>query len=217
MSDGEKSRNIVSSLNNVDLDEVFVELLKYNDEIELILSSGSPTYTSLATYVIRLLRQYKISGLFSPPYIINEAYLRGESLIRKKRQKISNHSAWLRRTCFNIICELSRKEVKYLPLLTEPIEENGKDDINNSIDYDFDLDRQMMCVKLAFQILEPDDQELLNLKIVDGLSWKEIRKELSIRGINLTEIALRKRKERALKKLRDHYHRFNSFNSPCKD
>lgn len=217
MSDGEKFRNVVSSFNSVEPDEIFADLLKYNDEIELILSSGSPTYTSLVTYVIRLLRQYNISGLFSPPYIINEAYLRGENLIRKKRQKISNYSAWLRRTCFNIIRELSRKEVKYLPLLAEPIQDSGKNDVNNVIDYDFDLDREMMCVKLAFQILEPDDQELLNLKIVDGLSWKEIRKELSIRGIHFTETALRKRKERALKKLRDNYHRFNSFNSPSKD
>ena len=208
MSDVDKFEDKATSLNSVELDEVFVELQNYNDEIKLILSPNSSTYTSLFIFITRLLSQYRISGLFSPPYIINEAYLRGEDLIRRKGQKIRNCSPWLRRTCFNVISELSRKEAKYLPLLLEPAGQYGKSD-----DHDFDLDQEMMCIKLAFQILDPADQELLNLKIVDGLSWKEIRKELGLRGINITETALRKRKERALKKLRDHYHRFNFSNS----
>ena len=216
MSDDERSKSKVISLGEVGLDGRVTELLRYNDEIEVLLSPGSPTYKSLFISVTRWLKQYRISGLYSPPYIINEAYLRGENSICKKGQKISNYLAWLRRTCFNIIREISRKEVKSLPLLIEPIEESRGNYTDNH-DRDFNLDREMMCVKLAFQILEPEDQELLNLKIVDGLSWKDIRKELSLRGMNFTESALRKRKERALKKLRDHYHRFNSLNSSFED
>ena len=216
MSDDGSSRDRVALSNNGKLDERITELLKYNDEIELILSPGSPTYTSLVVAVARWLKQYRISGLFSPSYVINEAYLRGENSIRKKGQKISSYLAWLRRTCFNIIRELSRKEVKCLPLLIEPAEECGTENVGD-YDFDFNLDREMMRVKLAFQILEPEDQELLNLKIVDGLSWKEIRKEFSLRGMNFTESALRKRKERALKKLRNNYHSFNSLDSPFED
>ena len=205
------------SLIDLELEERASELLRFNHEVELILSPGSPTFTSLRNAVTRLLIQFGISRLFGEAYVINEAYLRGDRLIRTKGIPIRNTSAWLRKTCFNIIRELKRGESKYSSLSFEIADKARQSDLKNS-GFNFDLEREMMHVKLAFQMLEREDQEILNLKIVDGLSWKEIHRELELRnsqGSKVTVAALRKRKERALKKLREHYHLTSSASSSC--
>jgi hypothetical protein len=51
------------------------------------------------------------------------------------------------------------------------------------------------------------DQRLLNLKIVEGRAWSEIRVILREEGYgDYKEFNLRKRKERALIRLRKKYH-----------
>ena len=184
-------------------------LSEFDLSIRTILDERSPTFTSLRSAISRWLKQFRLEKSFGEYYIINEAYIRGENAIRKKGIQIKNPSAWMRATCYNIIRELSRKESRYYSLLSDPIDESQTNNPKDS----FNLDQELMRVKLSFQMLDDEDQEILNLKVVQGLSWSEISEEMNLRGIQLTNSALRKRKERALKRLREHYHNFAALNS----
>ena len=65
----------------------------------------------------------------------------------------------------------------------------------------------MERVKIALTHLTVEDKELLQLKIVDNLSWKEIYQYWNNTGREVeNESTLRKRKQRALKNLRKIYH-----------
>lgn len=209
MIEGDSSciRNEV--LSDSEIAQKLVALEHYNSEIQNLLAPGSPTFTSLHLSFSRWLRQYKLSALYSPSYVINEAYLRGQSAVNKGI-RIHNYVAWIRRTGFNVIRELYRIQLKFVSPDTEFVQPNN-DEVIEEFNSDFDIDRELMRVKLAFQMLTPEDQEILNMKIVDGFSWEDIRREFNLRGLNLKTSTLRKRKERALIRLRDHYHRFTGL------
>ena len=68
------------------------------------------------------------------------------------------------------------------------------------------IEDDLATMQLAFQLLSKShegDHRLLNLKIVEGLSWSEIRVVLRQEGYgDHDEVKLRKRKERALIRLR---------------
>ncbi|GGA54061.1 sigma-70 family RNA polymerase sigma factor [Okeania sp. KiyG1] len=63
-------------------------------------------------------------------------------------------------------------------------------------------------MKEGLKKLTPDEQKLLNHKVVQGLSWQEIASLEEYQGI--TPSALRKRKERIIKKLRKFCYSFYS-------
>lgn len=70
-----------------------------------------------------------------------------------------------------------------------------------------DLEDDLAMLRIAFQMLDSEDQKLLNLKIVEERSWREIREILNLAGGgDCSEPALRKRKERALIRLRKKFH-----------
>ncbi len=78
----------------------------------------------------------------------------------------------------------------------------SKAHLTNSIE---EIDEEFFKrIKLAFERLEPEEKEILLLKTVENLSWKEIKSYLDLQGRKTqAESTLRKRKERALKRLRD--------------
>ena len=207
MASNDKEKEVVRA-STVD-SNILEDLRHYTDEVRSVLSSGNSSFITLKAFVSIRLKQFKLSGLFCEAYIINEAYLRGWDKILEEGVRIKNPIPWVRKTCFNIIRELSRKEAKYCSIETDIFQEQ------ESEDSDFNLTKEIMFIKLAYQMLDPREREILNLKIVDGLSWKEISKEMNLRGDRVGESALRKRKERALKKLRNLYHQFASDGTSC--
>ncbi len=159
-------------------------------------SSGRLIYV----FIRRSLFAFHLRGSYTEACILNEAYVRGIRLI-DQGQIIRNPAAWLRQTGYNIIRELHRDRARMCPfeeylaeLLPLPeVLERTQDDI--------------ATLRLAFQMLDSKDQDLLNLKIVQELSWKEIREALRLKGIgDCAEDVLRKRKERALIRLRKKFH-----------
>lgn len=158
-----------------------------------------PSLVSQFTKVKRDLKKFNLSGKYSEVYVLNEAYIRGIRLIRKG-EKIHNPLAWIRTTCVNIIRELSREEKKNLDLTIDVPDVRSAD-----AEFESDFSQKFMLMKRAFEQLTPVDQEILTLKVVNGLAWKKVAEELSQKGVNLNGPALRKRKERAIKALRQIY------------
>jgi DNA-directed RNA polymerase specialized sigma24 family protein len=137
--------------------------------------------------------------------LLNEAYLRGISLINKG-EVIQKIPAWYRKTIYNIVRELKREQRKSAPF------EDYMADVEPPQMLLEDLEDDLQTLHLAFRSLEAEDRQLLCLKIIENLSWREIRAILRSEGAgDYPEATWRKRKERALIKLRKKYHALKPY------
>ncbi|MBW4441277.1 MAG: sigma-70 family RNA polymerase sigma factor [Plectolyngbya sp. WJT66-NPBG17] len=176
------------------------EWSKFNVHFVKLLNPKSPSGLALFAFLRRILRQFHLETAYSEAYLLNEAYLRAHRLIQSNGVAILNPAAWLRKVAFNIVQELNRAQ-----LATDPFDETA-DSIAPSTIPNTTLKRELEVLKKAVQRLDPEEQKLLNLKIVEEQSWRSIRLYLVADGFHFTEPALRKKKERALRKLREIYH-----------
>ncbi len=159
-------------------------------------------------FIRRSLRQFKLNGQRQESDILLEAYTR----VRKKiesGESIENMPAYLNRVAFNIIREKSRKQKKAEDLHIRLINNGyGHPDTTSGTE-DTDSYKINILIK-ALEEIKPEDLEIIELRIVKGLSWKEISEHLTSYkneeySNNLSVSALRKRGERALKRLRKAY------------
>jgi DNA-directed RNA polymerase specialized sigma24 family protein len=155
-------------------------------------------------FIKRSLHQFKLDRQLQESDILLETYLR----VRKKiesGESIQNMSAYFNRVAFNIIREQSklqkRSEDLHFRLISNGYYDSDTDDLDS---YDISV------LFKALKELKPEDCKLIQLRIVNGLSWNEISKYLSSdedkeHSKKLSTSALRKRGERALKRLREAY------------
>lgn len=170
-----------------------------------ILARDSATGLTLWVSVERSLNQFHLTGSYSEVYVINEVYLRALKFI-DQGGAIDNLIAWCRATSYNHIRELSRRHqrerLRHSP--TEIFDQvQAQPDLisNDEIKEDYEV------IRRAFDRLSPADQQLISLHIIANLSWREIHDCLVAQGQpDRSEAALRKAKERAIRRLRDHYH-----------
>jgi RNA polymerase sigma factor (sigma-70 family) len=165
-------------------------------------SSGRLIYV----FVRRSLASFKLLGLYNEACILNEAYMRGIRLI-EQAQPIHNPAAWLRKTAYNIIREYARDRDRVFRLEDYQMEQLTSPHNPDRLE---EMQSNVAMLQMAFQVLDPKDQQLLNLKIVKELSWRDIREVLCSQGEkDCSEAVLRKRKERALIRLRKKFHSLN--------
>ena len=182
-------------------------LYHFNTEIQDLYHPDSSSGRLICAFVQRELRNFHLHDLYGIAYILNEAYLRGRQKIQDGIT-IENPKAWIRSTSYNVIRELSRQEKKTVPLELHPEIESAP------LIQDSDLEIELSKLRLAFQMLSPKEQQILNLKIVEGLSYEEIATKLRIQGHGDYSIpSLRKLKERSLKRLRTLFHTLSIPNS----
>lgn len=135
--------------------------------------------------------------------VVNEAYLRGINTINDGKE-IYSPLAWMRSTAFNIIRERSRKQNKVN--YDSPFLENYLDNIHIEADSITMIDPEVKhLLDAALTSLKPKEQEVLKLRWIDGLSWREIAYKLSCEAEQISEGTIRKRGGRALKRLRKKY------------
>lgn len=172
---------------------------RFDADFKEFLNPKSSTGRLMFAFVGRELRAFRLSSLYRESYVLNEAYIRGRNTIQKGGT-IRHSGAWLRGTAFRIIRELSREHQKTVSLQESFLE-------NQPVISTEELQSDLATLRMAFQLLPLEDQELLYQKIVEDVSWREIRETLRLRGYgDFSEATLRKRKERALIRLRKKYH-----------
>lgn len=171
--------------------------LRIDAAFENILNPSSSEGVSVLNSVYRTVQQFQLSGRIDVACVLDESYLRAIKYI-DEGGTIEKPIAWIRGTSYNYIRELSR-ESKKLQSLGDLEIESKKDLIT-----DAEIDEDLNAIKLAFTRLSLKEQQLLNLLVVEELSYREVLQQLN--EDNLNEPALRKRKERILKKFRKIYH-----------
>jgi RNA polymerase sigma factor (sigma-70 family) len=190
---GHNCNNLNQSEQEYDLDKRFLELL----------DKDSPLARTLWVSVRNNLRQFNLTGSYTEACVISEAYIRAVK-VYEKGEKIDNLLAWCRKTAYNYVRELSRIHRKLQPI-DEIIESRlaaKPEPIADEV-----IDDDLIAIRKAYEMLSPDDKNILNLSVVEELPWKTIKQMLVQDGAkNRNEAALRKAKERALKRLRENYH-----------
>lgn len=172
----------------------------FDAEFETLLFPGSSSAHSMQAFILRSLAQFNLSRRLNVTEILIEAYVRGVRQI-EKGEYIEKPIPWIRSTSYNIIREYSRECNRNYQIEEDKLESPVDCSLIDSQDINENR------VLLAFEKLDEEEKEILRLKIVEKLKWKEIIQVLEKRGIIFkNETALRKRKERALKHLRQIYH-----------
>lgn len=180
----------------------------FDTQMRLILSTKNPEECTVLPFIERRLAQFNLSESVTAIDILNEAYLRGVRLIDNGKH-IDNPLAWIRVTSYNIIREYSRESKKNFHLEESMI---GSPTDYNLLNYQ-DINTDLEMVLLALEKLDEVEKEILRLKIIEQLKWKEILQVLKQKGIIFkSEAALRKRKERALEQLSRNFDWLSSQN-----
>lgn len=168
-----------------------------------VLRPNDPQGIAVYAAINRSLFQFHLQGLYDPAYILHEVYLRALESIWIKQQCIYRPIPWIKGAGYNIVRELSRQEGK-----TESLEDNQDWDYESQRypESEFKPNVEYALITLAYQRLTPEDRRILKLCLVDELSYQEIRAIYAADGCDISSVALRKQKSRALKRLRDVYH-----------
>jgi RNA polymerase sigma factor (sigma-70 family) len=173
---------------------------QFNQSFEAAIDARHSDGAILYASIRRLLRNSSLSQ-FSENDVINEAYIRGVKAI-KNGKKIPNVPAWIRVTSRYIVSEWRRKYNREILGL----DESFLSDSNQPV-LEEELREGTALINLAFSRLNPLEQRLLQLKVIEGLAWKRVQKIIFQEGLGeFSESALRQRKRRALKELRTQYH-----------
>ncbi len=190
------------------------ELHQFNVEIESLLKQQNPRARSLIYFIKRELWQFNLDSIYTEVDILNEAYIRGVSLILKSGTAINNPLAWLRTTTWNIVRELSRSHQRYQRVAYDELLESQKLRLElasmpseDSLISDEVVELNIQAILSSFHELTSREQIIIQLKAMQGLSWKEVSQHLVKLGEEeQTEAALRKRGQRAMERLRQLYH-----------
>lgn len=150
-------------------------------------------------------QQFHLTGHCQEAYLVNEAYKRTINA-HEKGETIRNLPAWLKMVIYRICQEEARNRQRCVPIDNVPEIEDSTISIEQ-------LQHDLVAYGLGFQVVmqevEPLDREILILKVIENMSWRQIRERLQQKGFgDHSEANLRKRKERLLIRLRKRYHSY---------
>ena len=186
---------------------------KFDSEVEAILDQSNYYGHNLLSYINIKLILFNLNSTYSSYDILSETYIRGVKLIASG-QTIAKPIPWFRVTSLNVIREISRNQKRQqLAEYTQAVEDNLNELVVTSAEVESNLlseekvETGLDSVLKSFQDLEPGDQRILELRLIEGLTWKQVGKCLVAAGEKAQSIAtLRKRGQRALERLRKIYH-----------
>lgn len=173
----------------------------FDHAVQALFDSSNPEALTFCASVTRILRQFRLSGTYDAKEIISEAYARSVVKI-EEGVFIQTPLAWLRRTCLNVIRDFKRQQTRIdKPKLDEEGFSMGGIAIEQIL-----LQEDLKAIRLAFEKLSPEDQNILQVRIFQGLSWQEIGERLfSADELSVKPGTARQRGSRALIRLRQHY------------
>lgn len=183
---------------------------KFNQSIEILFKPNNSHARSLLAFVRRTLWQFHLNKSYSEMEILIEAYLRGIHYLQKPSGKtISNPGAWVRVTAYNIIREYSRKRKVQRSRIVHTQSDFSLLDSTEVADETVTA-LNIAAVFEAFKKLRHNDRKIIELRYLENRSWKDIREKLEEPKILIS--TLRKRGQRALKRLRQEYHKIRPQN-----
>lgn len=189
------------------------ETQQFNRDVQFLLKPNNPHARSLLAFIKRTIRQFGLEVYITEIDIFVEAYLRGVRYTQRNQEHIRQPKAWMRRTAYNIIRECKRDRLRYSAAAFDELMDQGpaeaEDAAPGAVD-DEAIGNAINAVLQALGALSPDDRNLIQWKVVEGLTWQQVQTRLvAAGGDRVSQATLRKRGQRALERLRRAYHIFN--------
>lgn len=170
-------------------------------DVSQLLAPSNPTGRAFLNYLQRTGKQLNIKNL-DPYELVSDATMRGLTYIDDNSKRIDNTPAWLRKVCTYIMLDMVKGEKKNRILKEK----------NKSLEQETDplskveSDEQKEILKQVMLLLSEEDQQILDLKFYQGLSYKKIQQfYLDCFGKSIKITALRQRESRALQRLRKQF------------
>ena len=158
----------------------------------------SVNYESVLKFIRRCLRQYHLSH-YQESDILHESYKRAHEAI-KKGKDIHNIPGWIRSTALRVIQETSKKEKSQNKLAEKLKDFDSVTEDFPSVQEDTSVNKDLKRLIDNINNLDEEDQKILHMRALQGLSWEEIKAQINFPG----ELpALRQRYHRLKKKLRN--------------
>ncbi|TBR56655.1 hypothetical protein B4U84_28870 [Westiellopsis prolifica IICB1] len=158
------------------------------------------------------LRQFNMTNNYSPDVIIIETISRWDRNTKKGKQ-VPNVEAWMKLTALNCIRELHRQDhsatASWKVNLCDPSTFETNPSLLKAViaksesSIEDEGEDRWQQVREAMSKLPEDKRELLELRIVQELSWNEVAGYYASQGKDVKVATLRKRGERALEELRE--------------
>ncbi|PZV01359.1 MAG: hypothetical protein DCF32_16340 [Leptolyngbya sp.] len=186
------------------------ETQQFNRDVQLLLKPNNPHARSLLAFIKRTIQQFGLQAHITEIDIFVEAYLRGVRYTQQNQEHIRQPKAWMRRTAYNIIRECKRDRQRYLAVaFDELMEQEAAASDSTTVDDEM-IANAVASVLQALADLPPGDRNLIQWKVVEGLTWPQVQTKLVAAGEEWVSLAtLRKRGQRALERLRQAYHNFD--------
>ncbi|NEQ71122.1 MAG: sigma-70 family RNA polymerase sigma factor [Symploca sp. SIO2D2] len=182
-----------------DLSKTLDSKEEFYEFLQTLLRSGNPSGLYLIAFIYSRLKQFHLESRYEPEEILHEAICR--TAVRfNETQSIEKPLGWLRSVSYNIIRELSRKDER-LQLTAEYAE------IEFQIMKLLLPDENSVSGELTTVITDmkrgliPEDKKILELRVDQGMTFPQIRKQLENQGIQISDPALRKRWQRLRQRL----------------
>ena len=169
-----------------------------------LLSSGSAAPFKPLLWIKHQLKQRNLHETFDAIEILNEVYLRTRKSIEDGTE-IEDYIAWIRQTCYLVVLEkrteLSREKNRIEKIAKASLLDNDKAEKETETTFSNDLNKSIL--KQAITCLSPQENQLINSRFVNGLSWNDIQNDTE----EITSLpTLRKRGQRALSRLKSAFH-----------
>lgn len=183
------------------------ETQQFNHDVQLLLKPNNPHARSLLAFIKRTIQQFGLQAHITEIDIFVEAYLRGVRYTQQNHEHIRQPKAWMRRTAYNIIRECKRDRQRYLAVAFDELMEQEAAASDPATVDDEMIVNAIASVLQALADLSPGDRNLIQWKVVEGLTWPQVQTKLVATGEEWASLAtLRKRGQRALERLRHAYH-----------
>lgn len=188
------------------------ETQQFNRDVQLLLKPNNPHARSLLAFIKRTIQQFGLQAHITEIDIFVEAYLRGVRYTQQNQEHIRQPKAWMRRTAYNIIRECKRDRQRYLAVAFDELMEQESSAASDPATVDDEMIANAIASVLqALTALSPGDRNLIQWKVVEGLTWPQVQTKLVAAGEEWASLAtLRKRGQRSLERLRHAYHIVNS-------
>jgi DNA-directed RNA polymerase specialized sigma24 family protein len=171
-----------------------------NTAMEEISRKGNKDTLNFLVSVEAEIQRFGLSQRFSASTILHESYIRGITAIDSGKT-IPKPFAWLRLTCRYIIKEKNRHQGRSTQF--DLVESLLFDDNDSEFSDEEEDDGIQSKVKHALKQLPPLEQTIIELKVIQKRQWREVPQMLQQMKMGTYSVdALKKRKERAFKRMR---------------
>lgn len=165
-------------------------------------------YLAALNFIRKKLKDHNVDAELHE--VINECYLRG-LLKLQKGEVIINPLAWIRSTAYNVIREMSRSNTKAVADSSQ-VDAHLEKTPSSTAKLQLEQQEELSLAQQSFNKvrellsrLKEEEQLLVELKWLKGLSWEAVAREVSSGGKSVKTETVKKRGQRAVAKIRKQF------------